>query len=358
MRNIIYIISFFFIFSCESDNTSNDIVYDNSLEKVSAVDISYYPQIANLNHIFYNSLGEEIDFLNSLLISGVNTIRLRLWVNPADNVSSFSEVKEFSQQLKLLGFKIWITPHFSDTWAHPGQQILPSEWQSLSYNDLKNQVYSYLSNIMNEIEPDYIQIGNEINSGILFPFGDILSSSDQFIDLINHGIDAVRSVSANTKIILHFAGHENANWFYNYVNEVDYDIIGISYYPIWHGKSLTDLEQNLTDLTENFGREIIIAETAYPFTLNWNDWTNNIVGLDEQLILPNYPATPLGQQNFIKDLKNIILELDNGIGFCYWGAELIAWDGENSDSGSVWENQALFDFENKELPVLQEFNLN
>ena len=84
-------------------------------------------------------------------------------------------------------------------------------------------------------------------------------------------------------------------------------------------KSLIDLEQNLTELSENFGREIIIAETAYPFTLNWNDWTNNIVGLDEQLILPNYPATPLGQQNFIRDLKNIILELDNGL-VCYWGA--------------------------------------
>ena len=358
MRYIIYIISSFFILSCEKESTSNNAVYDNSLEKVSAVDISYYPQISNLNHIFYNSQEEEIGFLNSLLINGVNTIRLRLWVNPVDNASSFSEVKEFSQQLKLLGFKIWIAPHFSDTWAHPGQQILPIAWQSLSYNDLKNQIHSYLSHIMNEIEPDYIQIGNEINSGILFPFGNIQNSSDQFIDLINNGINAVRGVSANTKIILHFAGHENANWFYNYVNEVDYDVIGISYYPIWHGKSLTDLEQNLTELSENFGKEIIIAETAYPFTLNWNDWTNNIIGLDEQLILPNYPASPLGQQNFIRDLKNIILELDNGIGFCYWGAELIAWDGENSDSGSVWENQALFDFDNKELPVLQEFNLN
>jgi len=358
MKNIVYIISFLFIFSCEGDNTSNNIVDDVSSEKVSAVDISSYPQIANLDHIFYDAQGEEVDFLNSLLFNGVNTIRLRLWVNPTDNGSSFSEVKEFSQQLKLLGFKIWITPHLSDNWAHPGQQILPSAWQSLNYNELKTQVHSYLSHIMNEIEPDYIQIGNEINSGILYPFGDILNSSDQFIDLINHGINAVRGVSANTKIILHFAGHENANWFYNYVNEVDYDIIGISYYPIWHGKSLTDLEQNLAELSENFGREIIIAETAYPFTLNWNDWTNNIVGLDEQLILPDYPATPLGQQNFIRDLKNIILELDNGIGFCYWGAELIAWDGENSDTGSVWENQAIFDFENKELPVLEEFNLN
>jgi len=355
MRNIIYIISFFFIFSCEKESTSNNAVYDNSLEKVSAVDISYYPQISNLNHIFYNSQGEEIDFLNTLLINGVNTIRLRLWVNPADNASSFSEVKEFSQQLKLLGFKIWITPHFSDTWAHPGQQILPSAWQSLSYNDLKNQVYSYLSHIMNEIEPDYIQIGNEINSGILFPFGDILNSSDQFIDLINHGINAVRGVSANTKIILHFAGHENANWFYNYVNEIDYDIIGISYYPIWHGKSLISLQSAMQNLSSLHDKKIVIAETAYPFTLEWNDLTNNIVGLEEQLILPEYPPTAQGQKDFIKHIRIMIKELEKAIGFCYWGAELIAWKGNQSMDGSAWENQAIFDFNNKALPVLEEF---
>ena len=74
--------------------------------------------------------------------------------------------------------------------------------------------------------------------------------------------------------------------------------------------------------------------------------------------LPDYPATPEGQRNFIKDLKTVALGVNNGIGFCYWGAELIAWDGENSENGSVWENQALFDFNNVELPVLQEFDLN
>ena len=116
------------------------------------------------------------------------------------------------------------------------------------------------------------------------------------------------------------------------------------------------MQLELTELSNNFGKEILIAETAYPFTLGWNDWTNNIVGLEEQLILPDYPATPSGQKNFIRDLKNLVLEIDNGIGFCYWGAELIAWDGENSENGSVWENQALFDFNNTELPVLQEFN--
>ena len=140
------------------------------------------------------------------------------------------------------------------------------------------------------------------------------------------------------------------------VNEVDYDIIGISYYPIWHGKSLNELKIQLNELSDSFGKQIMIAETAYPFTLDWNDWTNNIVGLENQLILPDYPATPEGQKNFIRDLKNLVTEVSNGIGFCYWGAELIAWDGENSENGSVWENQAVFDFSNKELPVLMEFN--
>jgi len=118
------------------------------------------------------------------------------------------------------------------------------------------------------------------------------------------------------------------------------------------------LEDQLSSLSENFGKEILIAETAYPFTLGWNDWTNNIVGLDEHLILPDYPATPEGQRSFLRDLKTLVLEVSNGIGFCYWGAELIAWDGETSTNGSPWENQALFDFNNVELPVLQEFNLN
>ena len=211
---------------------------------------------------------------------------------------------------------------------------------------------------MTEIEPEYIQIGNEINTGILFPHGDIVNNPNQFLELINQGVSAVRSSSSTTKIILHCAGYEASQWFFNLVDEVDYDIIGISYYPKWHGKSFEELEDQLSSLSENFGKEILIAETAYPFTLGWNDWTNNIVGLDEHLILPDYPATPEGQRSFLRDLKTLVLEVSNGIGFCYWGAELIAWDGETSTNGSPWENQALFDFNNVELPVLQEFNLN
>ena len=140
------------------------------------------------------------------------------------------------------------------------------------------------------------------------------------------------------------------------MNVLDYDIIGLSYYPIWHGTSLDDLQSCMQNLSQTHHKDILIAETAYPFTLDWNDWTNNIVGLDEHLILPDYPATPDGQRDFIRAIKTITNEVENGLGFCYWGAELIAWNGEQATDGSPWENQALFDFSNRALPVLNEFH--
>ena len=358
MKKIKYILIISLFISCQDEVSNDNLGNQNSSSIISAVDISDYPKVSGFNPTFYDENNNEISFINSLIQNGVNTIRLRIWVNPIDESSSLDEVKEFSNELKSLGFKIWVTPHFSDTWAHPGQQQTPSDWASLSFEELKNQVYTYTSQIMNEINPDYIQIGNEINTGILFPHGRIADNQDQFVELVNEGVNAVRNSSTNAKIILHCAGFESSDWFFNIVNEVDYDVIGISYYPWWHGKSLDDLQNQLSSLSINFEKEILIAETSYPFTLGWNDWTNNNVGLEEHLILPEYPASPQGQKDFIRDVKNLILEVNNGIGFCYWGADRIAWDGETSTNGSTWENQAVFDFENKELPVLQEFDIN
>ena len=359
MKKFLFLLLLFSLFISCQDDTVNEISENQHTSSIiSGVDISDYPKVSSYNPTFYDENNNEISFINSLIQNGVNTIRLRLWVNPVDESSSLDEVKEFSNELKSLGFKIWVTPHFSDTWAHPGQQQTPSDWSSLSFEELKNQVYTYTSQIMSEINPDYIQIGNEINTGILFPHGRIADNQDQFVELVNEGVNAVRNSSTNAKIILHCAGFESSNWFFNIVNEVDYDVIGISYYPWWHGKSLDDLQNQLSSLSINFEKEILIAETSYPFTLGWNDWTNNNVGLEEHLILPEYPASPQGQKDFIRDIKNLVFEVNNGIGFCYWGAERIAWDGETSTNGSTWENQAVFDFENKELPVLQEFDIN
>jgi arabinogalactan endo-1,4-beta-galactosidase len=137
---------------------------------------------------------------------------------------------------------------------------------------------------------------------------------------------------------------------------LDYDIIGISYYPIWHGKSLTELELQLNNLSQTFEKEIVIAETAYPFTLDWNDWTTNIVGSENQIITPDFPANPTGQHDFILQINKLSTHnLERGIGFCYWGGELVSWYGNQATNGSAWENQALLDFNNKALPVLDAF---
>ena len=323
---------------------------------INAVDISNYPEIASSDPTFYDIDGNQSEFLTILKGHGVNTIRLRLWVNPINEHSSFEEVKLFSATLIAKGFKTWLTLHYSDTWADPGKQKTPSKWRDLDFTTLQDSVYSYTSKVVNELNPDYIQVGNEINSGILHPTGDIATSKSNFISLIKSGSQAIRDNTDHTKIILHFAGMEGAVWFFNQVNEIDYDIIGLSYYPIWHGKSLSDLQKTLAALSSIHDKEIVIAETAYPFTLNWNDWTNNIVGLEQHLILPEYPATPQGQQKFLNAIRDAIEEIDGGIGFCYWGAEVISWKGTQSTDASPWENQALFDFDNKALPVLNAFN--
>lgn len=339
----------------ESDNPNPE---DPSATKnfISAVDISRYPEISEYNAVFYDLNGQEKDFLEILKENGVNTIRIKLWVDPADGHAGFEEVKEFSQTLKSKGFKTWLTVHYSDTWADPGKQITPAKWLNLDFNALKDSVSSYTQKVVETMHPDFIQIGNEINSGFLHPLGNI-ANFNQFKDLLGAGIQAVRNADSDCKIIIHYAGLEGANLFYNKLNDLDFDIVGISYYPWWHGTSLSNLELNLKQLSETYNREIIIAETAYPFTLGWNDWTNNIVGNENQLILPNYPASETGQQDFIREIRKISWEnVEKGIGFCYWGAEQIAWKGTEGTDASPWENLALFDFNNKALPVLNEFS--
>lgn len=352
------LIFFLAAIACQKEDISNQNGQTITEEFVSAVDISSYPEIADSKPTYYNLQGVEQDFLTILKENGVNTIRLRLWVNPENDYAGFSEVKAFSERLKIIGFKTWITLHYSDTWADPGTQQTPTQWQGLDMETLLDSVYHYTARVVQEIKPNYLQIGNEINSGILHPQGNISTNYADFIRLIQVGCSAVRKNSQACKIILHYAGHENGPVFFDSLSQLDYDIIGLSYYPIWHGKSLDALKNTLRELGRSHNKQTIIAETAYPFTLEWNDWTNNIVGLDEQLILPEYPASVDGQRAFVKAIKEIVRELESGIGFCYWGAELTAWKGEEATDASPWENQALFDFTNQALPALLEFKVD
>ncbi|MBP6284307.1 MAG: glycosyl hydrolase 53 family protein [Paludibacteraceae bacterium] len=345
------------LISCQKNKVDMPNLDNNGSTFISGVDISRYPEIADSSPKFYDLEGKEKDFLDILKENGVNTIRLRLWVNPSNEHSGFNEVKQFSQRLKSKGFKTLLTVHYSDTWADPAHQETPALWQELSFADLKDSVYQYTARIINELEPNYIQIGNEINPGLLHPNGHFSTNFLQFKELMEMGITAVRDNSTDTQIIIHYAGIDGSDWFFNKIKTLDYDIIGLSYYPIWHGKSLDSLKTTMQHLSNTYNKKILIAETSYAFTLEWNDWTNNIIGSDEQLITPAYPATKEGQRSFIAQIRTLTKEVENGIGFCYWGGELIAWKGDESTDASSWENQALFDFDNKALPVLKEFKI-
>lgn len=340
------------LISCSSDDTKPNIE-DNFIR---AADMSYLPLIESEGTIYKNNNVSE-NALTTLKNAGCNTIRIRLWKNPADAHSGFNEVKMFAQRVKQAGMKVWLTVHYSDTWADPAHQEKPAEWQNFSFTDLKTAVTNYTNQIMTEINPDIIQIGNETNDGMLWPEGKITTNESQFLQLVSAASSAIRSKSSTTKIMLHYAGTSGSDWFFNKVANVDYDYIGLSYYPIWHGKDLNVVKNTINSLSATHNKKVILAETAYPFTLGWNDWTNNIMGLESQLIT-TYPATPAGQKSYLLAIKNLVKDTTNGIGFCYWGSEWVAFRGNESTNGSSWENQALWDFNNNSLPVMDAFNKN
>ncbi len=358
---ILLVISLLSFASCNDDSPE---IIEEEMEEESpsptpdfyrAVDLSEYPDIAKFGTQYYDETGQPQPLLSLLKDAGVNTVRLKLWVDPLGETGSFNQVQAFAEEIKARGFMLWLTVHYSDTWADPGRQEKPSRWEGLSFDVLKDSVYQYTAEVASTLQPDVMQVGNEINPGFLLPEGDRLANPSQFIGLLNEGIRAIRQQSPDTKIMLHYAGINGANNLFEQVKDLSYDLMGMSYYPIWHGKSLSSMSSTLTQMSIDFGKGVVIAETAYPFTLGWNDWTNNIVGLDEHLILPDYPATSTGQLDFIKEVRNQVEAVPAGKGFCYWGGALVAFNGNESTEGSPWENQALFDFDNQALPVLEAF---
>lgn len=325
-----------------------------TLPFIKAADMSYLPLIESEGTVFYNNQLVAEDALQTLKKSGCNTIRIRLWHSPSDHHSGFNEVKLLAQRVKSLGMKVWLTVHYSDTWADPGQQSKPSAWNNLSFNQLKSQFEQYTQQIVAQIHPDIIQIGNEINNGFVFPEGNLTNNESQFLSLLASASNVIRTQSPSTKIMLHYAGIQGASWFFSKTAAIDYDYIGLSYYPVWHGTDLNLLQQTLTSLGQTYSKKVLIAETSYPFTLGWNDWTNNVLGQTNQLH-PNYPATLDGQKNFLEQIKTTIQQTPNGVGFCYWGAEWIAFRGTQASNGSSWENQALWDFNHKSVPAMTIF---
>ncbi|MBC7525676.1 MAG: glycosyl hydrolase 53 family protein [Flavobacterium sp.] len=346
--------------SCSSSDNNNPTntspTPTPTQEFIRGADMSYLPLIESEGTIYkHNNQAENA--LITLKNAGCNYIRIRLWKDPADVHSGLAEVKALATRVTQAGMKVWLTVHYSDTWADPGSQTKPVAWQNLSFSDLKLAVASYTTTVLNEIHPDIFQIGNEINDGLLFPDGKLSTNQSQCLQILQTASSTIRTVSPSTKIMIHYAGTDGSDYFFDKIKTIDYDLIGLSYYPLYHGKNLVTVQNTINTLGQLYNKNVVIAETAYPFTLGFNDYTNNVFGLSSQLI-PAFPATNDGQKAFLSSLKNTISQNLKGRGFCYWGSEWVAFRGPTSTNGSPWENQSLWDFNLNSLPVLDVFNSN
>lgn len=356
MKKLIFSFLTSVIISCSSGGDNPDptpIPTEDNF--VRAADMSFVPEIEGAGVSFkYNNVAQ--DPLLTLKNAGVNYIRIRLWYNPSNGHSGLAEAKQLATRVRNLGMKVWLTVHYSDTWADPANQTKPVTWQNLNFTNLKSAISTYTSQIMSEINPEIIQIGNETNDGFLWPEGKLSTNEAQYLELTSAAITSVRNANSSTKIMLHYAGiSSSADWYFNKVKNLNYDYIGISYYPFYHGTSLEDVKSKLTSLSQTFNKKILIAETSYPFTLGYNDWTNNVVGQSNQLIT-GYDATASGQKNYISAIKSLVKSVPNGSGFCYWGGEWISFKGNQATNGSSWENQALWDFNNNALEGIKAFS--
>lgn len=320
---------------------------------IRGADLSFLPALRSSSLSLLNGQGQVQDALGTLKESGMNVVRLRLWYQPAQSSANWQAMLTLKNEIKAQGLQLLLSVHYSDTWADPAQQTTPAAWQGLSLGVLADSVYQYTERIMQAFEPDYIQVGNEINGGMLWPVGNWADSA-AFHRLLRSGIAAVRNVKPATKIILHHAGFADASYFYQRLSSLDYDMVGLSYYPMWHGKSLDSLGLAIRGLRQQTGKSVLVVETSYPFSLGWNDNTHNVVG-DSNQLLPAFAATPAGQQAYLEALSTT-LHAAGALGWCYWGAEWVSFGNAGGWQGSSWENQALWDFDRRVLPAVSTFS--
>ncbi|MER7518359.1 arabinogalactan endo-1,4-beta-galactosidase [Streptomyces sp. NPDC126499] len=332
---------------------------------VKGVDVSTLRKSEDLGGVYRTSGGAAGDALGILKSAGANYGRLKVWVDPADGYNDKARVLTMAKRIKAQGMRLLVDFHYSDTWADPGAQSKPAAWSGHSYAQLRTDVYQHTYDVLNALKAqgttaDMVQIGNEINTGMLWPEGSTDNWS-QLAGLLKSGVSAAKAVSSSTQIALHLAhGGDNALyrwWFDNATAQgVPFDVIALSFYGYWHGP-LSDLQTNLDDISARYGKKVLVVETAYPFRLDSEDAHENIIDTTAELV-PGYPAGPAGQSAWLRDVMSVVeaVPAGRGLGVVYWEPTWTAvagngWDPANPSSGNGWENQALFGYDDRLLPA-------
>lgn len=349
-------------------------------EFVMGADLSYLNQILDKNGEYDGGKDPYQIFKDN----GTNLVRLRLWNKPSwirevyqnedeKLYSSLDDVISACKRVDELEMDVCLDFHYSDNWADPGKQIAPEAWKNLELNDLIDSVYSYTFQSLSRIKdagiiPAFIQVGNEINAGMIHPLGHFETNEWENLGLLlNSGIRAIRDLydeAEQPRVIIHIAQPENVRWFFNNVSIAggvsDFDIIGISYYPKWSSVSMTELEGFIRTARNDFQKDVMIMETAFPWTNHSVDRYSNIFSGEEAA--EGYDISPQGQLNFMKDMCQKVID-GGGIGVVYWEPGWISSDMKTQwGQGSAWENCSFFNFNsnNSPLPVFdyQTFQYN
>jgi arabinogalactan endo-1,4-beta-galactosidase len=332
-------------------------------------DISSLDQLEQYGAV-YKENGTPRELIGLLADHGINCIRLRLWHSPPGGINNLASTIRIARRAKQLGLSVLLDFHFSDTWADPGQQAKPAAWSGISFTALRDSVRLYVRDVIAAMRlqnalPDIVQFGNEITCGMLWDDGricDPFNIAQQWHNLgallqsSRLGLSQALQPGDSVLVAMHIdrGGDSTAcAWFFDHLRAegIPFDIIALSYYPLWQG-SMEGLAANLRFVAQRYAMPIILAETAYPWTLAWADSVPNLIGLQSQL-LPAYPATVAGQRSFLIDLMSLVEATPGGrgLGVFYWAPEYISVP----PLGSVWENVTLFDFSGELLNSIQAF---
>jgi len=342
---------------------------------IKGADISHLLQIEDYGGRFYHG-GAQNDLLQILKDHELNAIRVKVWNDPGNRCcypanqsdpagyNDPAHVTELAVRARDMGFRIMIDFHYSDWWTDPGKQYPPHEWQGQTINQLQNSLYSFTHHVLSSLKtkgviPEWVQIGNEISNGLLWPTGST-DNWDNLAALLKEGYRATKAIDLSIKVVLHYDNGGNhpgtVGWFDSARSRgVEWDTIGLSYYPVWHG-SFSDLAHNMNGVSDRYGKEVIIVETAYPWTTQNGDAQPNVYTHTGPL---SYPMSPEGQKQFLNDLVSTIQAVPDGKGkgFFYWEPEWIPVEGAGwkVGEGDEWDNVTLFDFDGNALPSLDAF---
>lgn len=337
-------------------------------QKLVGGDISLLPSYEEKGAKYLDHEGNAIDeLLPFLKQQGWNALRVRLFVNP-DNATdeekeqgvaqSLDYVMQLGKRIKQAGFYFMLDFHYSDTWADPAKQWTPADWQGLSDDELGQKLYEYTKKTLTELSnagatPDYIQTGNEISYGMLWgPRGTTanrcyIDCSDtvwnRFTTLLQQAVKACREVCPQAKVILHSERSGDATTLLDFLGRmqtagVDYDILGLSYYPYYHGP-LSTLSATLSQVAASYpDREIMIVETGYP--AHWKIDDAKYEYTDD------YPYTDAGQKKFTDDLITRLKGVEKVTGLFWWWPEANEYGIDYSNHVTAkWYNSTLFDNE-------------